>query len=95
MINDETLNILKSEFIKIEKLSNISDGKNLTLMLINAIKTNETDEKNKKNSFIRTFKTDEDEINKDDQCQEYLSSSISFSSASSSLSISSSLKNEH
>ena len=95
LINDNTLNIFKSKFIRIEKLSNINDGKNLTLMFIDIIRTDKTDENNEENSFIRTFETDEDETDKDDQRQKYLSSSISSSSALSFSSISSSLKNEH
>ena len=95
LISDDTLNIFKLEFIKIEKLSNFNNEKNLTLISIDAIKTDEIDENNKKNSFIRTFETDQDEINKNNQRQEYLSSSILFSSKSSFSSISSFLKNEH
>ena len=95
LISDDTLNILKSEFIRIGKLSNISDEKNLTLILIDIIRTDETDENDKKNSFIKTLETDKDEINKNNQCQEYLSSSISFSLALFFLSISLFLKNEY
>ena len=95
LISDDTLNIFKSEFIKIKKLSNISDEKNLTLMSIDVIKTNEIDKNDEKNLFIKTFEIDEDEINKNDQRQEYLSSSISFSLMSSFLSSLSSLRNEH
>ena len=95
MINNDTLNILKSKFIKIEKLLNINNEKNLTLIFIDVIRTDKTDKNDEKNSFIRTLRIDEDEIDKNDQRQEYLSSSILFSSASSFSSTSSSLKNEY
>ena len=64
---DNTLNIVKSEFIKIEKLSNIKDEENLTLMSINIIKTDEIDENDKKNSFLKIFETDKNKVNKNDQ----------------------------
>ena len=94
LINDDILNILKSEFIKIEELSDISNEKNLALIFIDIIKTDKMNDNDKKNSFIKIFEIDEDETNKDDQCQEYLSSSILFSSMLSFLSTLSSLKND-
>ena len=81
LINDDTLNIFKSEFIKIEKLLNINNEKNLISMFIDVIKTDKINENDEKNSFIRTFETDEDKTDKVNQRQEYLSSSISFLSA--------------
>ena len=93
LISDDTLNILKSEFIKIDELTNISDEKNLALMFIDIIKTDETDE-NDEDSFIRTLEIDEDEADKDDQRREYLSSSTLFSSTSSFSSTLSSLKSD-
>ena len=95
LINNDMLNILKSEFTKIKELSNINDEKNLTLMSTDVIRTDKIDENDEENSFIKTFKTDENEIDKNDQRQEYLLSSTSFSSAPLFLSTSSSLKNEH
>ena len=89
------LNILKSKLIRIENLSNINDEKNLTLMLTDIIKTDETDKNNEENSFIKTLETDKDKADKDDQRQEYLLLSILFSSTLSFLSILSSLKNKH
>ena len=67
LISDDTLNIFKSQFIKIEELSNISNEKDLTLMPIDIIRTDETDENDKEDSFIKTLETDEDEVNKNDQ----------------------------
>ena len=67
LISDNTLNILKSKFIRIEKLSNIIDEENLIFIFTDVIKTDETDKNDEENSFIRIFETDEDEINKDDQ----------------------------
>ena len=93
LINDDTLNIFKSKFIKIKELLNINDEKNSTLMFTNIIKTNKINENDKKNSFIKTLETDEDETNKDDQHQEYILSLVLFSLMLLFLSISSSLKN--
>ena len=59
LTNDDTLNIFNSKFIRIKKLSNISNEKHLALMSIDIIKTNETDENDDKNSFIKTFEIDE------------------------------------
>ena len=95
LINDDMLNILKSEFIKIEELSNISNEKNLTLMFINFIRTNKINKNDQKNLFIETLETDEDEANKNDQRQKYLSLSTLFLSMLLFLSTSSSLRNEH
>ena len=95
LINDDTLNILKLKFIKIEKLSNINDEKNLALMFINIIRTNKTNKNDEKNLFIETLETDEDEANKNDQRQKYLSLSTLFLSMLLFLSTSSSLRNEH
>ena len=67
LINNDTLNILKSKFIKIEKLSNISNKKNLALIFTDIIKTNKMNENDEKNSFIKRFKIDEDETDKNNQ----------------------------
>ena len=64
-------------------------------MFIDVMKTDETDENDKENSFIKTLEIDKDEVNQDDQCQEYLSSSILFLSTSSFSSISSFLNNKY
>ena len=60
LINDDTLNILKSEFNKIKELLNISNEKNLILIFIDIIRIDKTDENNEKNLFIKIFETDED-----------------------------------
>ena len=64
------LNISESDFIKIRKLMNINDEKNLTLMFIVFIKADEIHKNDKKNSYIKIFEIDEDKTNKDDSHQE-------------------------
>ena len=67
LISDNMLNIFKSEFTKIKILSNINNEKNLTLISTDAIRTNKTNENNEKNFFVKTFETDEDKTDKNDQ----------------------------
>ena len=56
LINDNTLSFFKSKLIKIEKLFNINDEKDLALMFINIIEINKINKNNNKNSFIKTLK---------------------------------------
>ena len=91
LISDDKLNIFKLEFIRIEKLSDISNEKNLVLIFIDIIKIKKNDEKK---LFIKALETDKNEIDKDDQRQEYLSLSTSFLLILSFSSTSSSLKND-
>ena len=66
LINDDTLNIFKLEFIKTEKSSDIDDEKDLVLIFTDIIKIDKIDENDKKDLFIRIFETDENKADKDD-----------------------------